>query len=59
MPIYIKIIFSIVVLAAAIAGYFFLEWLGQKFTPYLALFLGAFCVVSFWIFPEVSHKKNG
>lgn len=59
MPMYIKIVFSIVVLAVAIASYYFLAWLGQDLTPYLALFLGVFSVVSFWIFPEVTHKKKG
>ncbi|RIA47663.1 hypothetical protein [Dichotomicrobium thermohalophilum] len=58
MPVKIKIGFSIVVLMVAVAGYFFLQWLGQDFTPYLALFLGAFCIFAFWVFPEVSHKKK-
>lgn len=58
MPVKIKIAFSLVVLIVAVAGYFFLAWLGQDFTPYLALFLGAFCVFAFWVFPEVSHKKK-
>lgn len=57
MPVPIKIVFSLVVLAVAIGGYFFLDWLGQGVTPYLALFLGVFCVFSFWIFPEVTNKK--
>lgn len=58
MPVKVKIIFSIVVLLGAIAGYFFLHYLGQDLTPYAALFLGAFCVFAFWVFPEVSHKKK-
>lgn len=58
MPVPIKIIFSLVVLAVAVAGYYFLVWLGQEFTPYLSLFLGVFSVASFWIFPEVVHKKK-
>ena len=58
MPVRIKIAFSILVLLVAGAGFFFLDWLGQEVTPYLALFLGVFSVVSFWIFPEVSHKKK-
>lgn len=58
MPVKIKIAFSLVVLLVAVAGYFFLNWLGQDFTPYLALFLGAFCVFAFWVFPEVSNKKK-
>lgn len=57
MPVHIKIIFSLVVLAVAVAGYYFLIWLGQDITPYLSLFLGVFAVISFWIFPEVGHKK--
>ena len=58
MPLNIKIIFSIVVLLVAVAAYFFLDWLGQGVTRYLALFLGVFSVASFWIFPEVVHKKK-
>ena len=59
MPVPIKIVFSLVVLAVAIAGYFFLDWLapGQGISRYLALFLGVFAVISFWIFPEVTDKK--
>jgi hypothetical protein len=58
MPVPIKIVFSLVVLGTAIAGYFFLDWLGQDETRYLALFLGVFSVVSFWIFPEVTKDKK-
>ena len=58
MPTTIKIAFSVLVLAVAIGGYLFLDWLGQEFTPYLSLFLGIFSVISFWIFPEVTHKKS-
>lgn len=58
MPEKIKIAFSFLVLAVAVAGYFFLEWLGQDLTKYLSLFLGGFCVFAFWVFPEVSHKKK-
>ena len=58
MPTKIKVAFSLLVLAVAIGGYLFLDWLGQEFTPYLSLFLGVFSVASFWIFPEVSNKKS-
>jgi len=58
MPTKIKVAFSLLVLAVAIGGYLFLDWLGQEFTPYLSLFLGVFSVASFWIFPEVSSKKS-
>ena len=58
MPVTIKIIFSLVVLAVAVAGYFFLDWYadGRGIAPYLSLFLGLFSVVAFWIFPEVTDK---
>ncbi|MGI9424334.1 MAG: hypothetical protein ACR2PA_14165 [Hyphomicrobiaceae bacterium] len=58
MPVHIKVIFSLVVLVVAVAGYVFLDWLGQDLSRYLAIFLGLFSVAAFWIFPEVSHKKN-
>ncbi|MEM7750953.1 MAG: hypothetical protein AAF346_22065 [Pseudomonadota bacterium] len=58
MPTPVKLVFSIVVLGVAFAGYVFLTWLEQPISSYLALFFGAFSVVSFWIFPEVIHKKG-
>jgi len=57
MPVPIKIVFSLVVLLVAVAGYFFLDWFGQGISRYLALFLGVFAVIAFWIFPEVVKKK--
>ena len=56
MPVNVKIIFSIVVLAVAIAGFYFLDLYGQGVSKYLALFLGVFSVIAFWIFPEVGGK---
>ena len=58
MPVHIKIVFSLVVLLLGIAGYFFLDWLDQGVSQYLALFLGVFAVIAFWIFPEVTNKKK-
>ncbi len=58
MPFPVKFIFSIVVLAVAYGSSVFLKSLGQDWTPSLALFLGVFSVASFWIFPEVIHKKG-
>lgn len=58
MPIPIKITFSIIILGVAIAGHYFLASLGQDVTPYLALFLGVFSVIAFWIFPEVEDKSK-
>ena len=58
MPFIVKIVFSIVVLAVAVAAYLFLIGLDQPVSSYLALFIGAFSVASFWIFPEVVHQKG-
>jgi uncharacterized membrane protein YfcA len=58
MPLRVKVVFSIFVLAVAYASSIFLQSLGQDLTPSLALFLGVFAMVSFWIFPEVTHKKG-
>jgi hypothetical protein len=59
MPPRIKVILSIIVALAAIAGYFFQSALGQTGPSYAALAFGSIAVVSMWIFPEVSHKKGG
>jgi uncharacterized RDD family membrane protein YckC len=58
MPVNVKIVFSIVVLLAAIAGYFFLDALGNGIQRYVALFIGVFAVLAFWIFPEVGKKDK-
>ncbi len=58
MPVPVKVVFSIFVLAVAYACSIFLQSLGQDLTPSLALFLGVFAMVSFWVFPEVMHKKG-
>jgi len=58
MPLIIKIAFSAVVLAVAMAAHLFLTWLEQPVSSYLALLIGALSVASFWIFPEVVHNKS-
>jgi uncharacterized membrane protein YfcA len=58
MPARIKFIFSIIVVLTAIAGYYFQAELGQIGPRYAALAFGLIAVVSMWIFPEVSHKKD-
>ncbi len=61
MPTPIKIVFSLVVLAVAIGGYYFLDWFSggtNDVAAYLALFLGVFSVFAFWVFPEVTNKKK-
>lgn len=58
MPANIKIVFSAVVLIVAALSAWFLNSLGHQTTPWLAVFLGVFSVVSFWIFPEVTRAKG-
>ncbi len=58
MPLPVKLIFSLIVLGVAYGSSLFLKSLGQDLSSSLALFLGVFSVFSFWIFPEVVHKKG-
>ena len=58
MPSRIKAIFSVIVVLAAIAGYFFQQGAGQIGPSYAALVFGVVAVVSMWIFPEVQRKKK-
>jgi hypothetical protein len=58
MPARIKVILSIIVAVAAVAGYLFQSGLGQTGPAYAALAFGLIAIVSMWIFPEVSHKKS-
>jgi Na+/melibiose symporter-like transporter len=58
MPSRIKFIFSIIVILASIAGYYFQAGLGKVGPSYAALAFGVIAVVAMWIFPEVSHKKD-
>ncbi len=59
MPKKVKVIFSIIVILAAIAGYMFQAAIGQTGPSYAALAFGALAAVSLWIFPEVSRRKSG
>jgi hypothetical protein len=58
MPPRIKILLSVIVAIAAVAGYFFQNGIGQIGPSYAALAFGAIAIISMWIFPEVSHKKS-
>jgi hypothetical protein len=58
MPPRIKFVFSIVVVCAAMAGYTFQVSQGHIGPSYAALAFGLIAVVSMWIFPEVSRKKD-
>ncbi len=41
--------------AVAIAGWFYMGWLGQAGPQWAVAFLGPFMVVALWIFPEVAR----
>ncbi len=58
MPVKIKILLSFVVAAAAVAGFFFQQYLGKEPQSYAALAIGVIAVGGMWVFPEVSHKKE-
>jgi hypothetical protein len=58
MPVRIKFVFSIIVLLVAIAAYFFQSGAGYTGPSYAALAFGLIAVISMWIFPEVSHKRD-
>ena len=56
MPFPIKLALSVVVALATLAGYYFQNYLDPIGPKYAILFLGAFMIVSMWIFPEVTRK---
>ncbi len=57
MPTYLKLGLSVMVALAAVAGWFYMGYLGQTGPQNALLFLGPFSVFSLWIFPEVMRKK--
>lgn len=58
MPFPVKFTLSLIVIAVAIAAFFFQGALGQVGPKYATLFLGIFMVVAMWIFPEVARKES-
>ena len=58
MPFPIKFGLSVVVIAVALAAFFFQGSLGHVGPQYATLFLGVFMVVAMWIFPEVARKES-
>jgi membrane protein YdbS with pleckstrin-like domain len=58
MPFPIKFGLSVAVALAAIAGWFFMGYLGQAGPQGAVAFLGPFMVVSLWIFPEVMRSRS-
>lgn len=58
MPFPIKFGLSVAVALAAIAGWFFMGYLGQIGPQWAVALLGPFMVVSLWIFPEVMRSRS-
>lgn len=56
MPKPIKIVLSIIVALATVAGYLFQDYLGQEGPKYAVLFLGPLMIIGMWLFPEVMRK---
>lgn len=57
MPFHVKMGLTVVVLIAAIAGFFYMGHLGKTGPQIALLFLGPFTAGSLWIFPEVMRSK--
>ncbi len=57
MPLRIKLALSLVAALVTVAGFFFQNYLDPTGPKYVILFLGAFMVVSMWVFPEVTRKE--
>ena len=58
MPFPIKCGLSVAVALAALAGWFFMGYLGQPGPQWAVGFLGPFMVVTLWIFPEVMKSRS-
>jgi hypothetical protein len=56
MPFPVKLALSLIVIAVAIAAYYFQDAAGQVGPKYAIMFLAPFMVVAMWIFPEVNRK---
>ena len=58
MPLPVKLALSVIVVAVAIAAYYFQDAAGQVGPKYAIMFLAPFMVVAMWIFPEVNRKDS-
>ncbi|WCS27921.1 hypothetical protein LOK46_14180 [Methylobacterium sp. NMS14P] len=58
MPFPIKFGLSVAVALAALAGWFYMGYLGQVGPRWAVAFLGPFMVFSLWIFPEVMRSRS-
>ena len=54
MPFRVKFPLTVMVALVALAGWFYMRWLGQIGPQYAVAFLGPFMVIALWIFPEVA-----
>ncbi len=58
MPFTIKLCLSLVVLAVAVAAFFFEASLGQTGPKYAIVFLAPFMVAAMWVFPEIKPSQR-
>lgn len=58
MPFRVKFPLTLMVALVAIAGWFYMGYLGQTGPQWALVFLGPFTVVSLWIFPEVTRHPS-
>ena len=58
MPFPIKFGLSVAVALAALAGWFYMGYLGQTGPQWAVAFLGPVTVISLWIFPEVMRTRS-
>jgi len=54
MPFCVKFPLTVMVALVALAGWFYMRWLGQTGPEWAVAFLGPFTVISLWVFPEVA-----
>jgi hypothetical protein len=58
MPFRVKFPLTVLVALVAIAGWFYMGYLGQVGPQWAVAFLGPFMVVALWIFPEVARHPS-
>jgi accessory gene regulator protein AgrB len=58
MPPRIKLILSGLVLIAAVIVHFFQSSIGQDVNKWIVLALGAFMILSIWLFPEAGKRHR-
>lgn len=58
MPFRVKFPLTLMVALVAIAGWFYMGYLGQTGPQWALVFLGPFTVISLWIFPEVTRHPS-